>query len=243
MPKKTIKKTNPKMSETKTKKAVKVIKKMRSVSAPVAPATPAAVTKKKIVFNYILLVKILLVIAIGAVVFLLVQKNRGLFIAGTVNKSPITRWELNTRMAEKYGEQTLETIISERLLADNLKKYNVVITDQEINDELAKIKEQYGGEDQFKAAIAQYGMTEAQASESIKQSIGLKKIIEVVYKIEIKDADIQTYYNENKDSFSGKKLEEVSAEIKDSLYQQEIYTKSQEWYSQIRKAASVNSFI
>ncbi len=226
----TMPKTTP-----KAKKAVKVIKKMRI--APIAEV----ISKKKI--NFILIVKILLVIAIGVVVFLLVQKNRGLFIAGTVNKSVITRWELNSKMAEKYATQTLEEVVSERLLAENLKKSKIVVTDKEIQDELAKIKAQYGGEEQFKAAIVQFGMTEAKALQSIEQSIGLKKLIETTGKIEITDAVVSQYFTDNKTTYADKKLEEVSAEIKDTLYQQEIYTKSQEWYTQIRKDAKVSSFL
>jgi len=220
---------------TKAKKAVKVIKKMRV--APVAKI----VSNKKI--DPIFIVKVLLVIAIGVVVFLLVQKNRGFFVAGTVNKSLISRTELNNKMAEKYAEQTLEEIVSERLLAENLKKNKIVVTDQEIQDELSKIKTQYGGEDQFKAALAQFGMTEEKALQSIEQSIGLKKLIESTGKIEITDEAVKQYFTENKESFADKKLEDVTAEIKDSLYQQEIYTRSQKWYSQIRQEAKVSSYL
>lgn len=220
----------------KTKKAVKVIKKMRT--APVSKVITKNNDKK-----IVLIIKLLLIIALGVVVFLLVQKNRSMFIVGTVNKSPVSRLELNAKMAEKYGNQTFEEIVSERLLTENLKKYKISVSEKEVQDELTKIKAQYGGEEQFKSAIAQFGMTEAKAFESIKQSIGLKKIIETVNKIEIKDADISKYFTENKDSYLGKKLEDVSTEIKDILYQQEVYSLSQEWYSQVRKDAKVSSFL
>lgn len=221
----------------KAKKAVKVIKKMR-----VAPEAEVVTVEKKR-FNPITLVKILLIVAIGVVVFLLVQKNRGLFVAGTVNKSPVSRIELNAKMAEKYASQTFEEIVSERLLAENLKKNKIVVSSKEVQDELAKIKAQYGGEEQFKAAIAQFGMTEAKALQSIEQSIGLKKLVESTNKIEITDAAVSKYFTDNKANYTGKKLEEVAAEIKDTLYQQEIYTKSQEWYTQVRKDAKVSSFL
>lgn len=225
----------PKTS-SKTKKAVKVIKTMRT--SPVSAVTSSS---KKI--NPIFLLKLLLIIAIGVVVFLLVQKNRGLFIAGTVNKSPVSRWELNSKMAEKYATQTFEEIVSERLLTENLKKNKIVVTDKEVQDELAKIKLQYGGEEQFQAAIVQFGMTEAKAVESIKQSIGLKKLIEASNKIEISDEAVSKYFTDNKASYGTQKLEEVATEIKDLLYQQEIYTKSQEWYTQVRKDAKISSYL
>lgn len=236
--KKTIKKTTITMPKTgtRTKKEVKVIKKMRTTSIP-------KITTGKKNLNFITFVKLLLVIAIGVVVFLLIQKNKSLFIVGTVNKSPVFRWELNAKMAEKYATQTFEELVSERLLSENLKKYNITVTEKEVQDELAKIKQQYGGENQFKAAITQFGMTEAKALQSIKQSIGLKKIIESLGKIEIKEENIAEYFTDNKVSYEGKKLEDVSTEIKEILLQQEIYIKSQEWYSTVRKDAKVSSFL
>lgn len=236
--KKTIKKTSNTMpkAKSKSKKAVKVIKTMRTSS-------PSNIITNKKGFKPLFFVKLILVVVIGIVVFLLVQKNRSLFIVGTVNKSPITRWELNAKMAEKYAAQTFEGIVTERLIEENLKNNKIVVTDQEVQDELVKIKLQYGGEEQFTAALAQFGMTEAKALESIKQSLGLNKLIQATNKIEITDEAVSLYFTDNKALYEGKKLEEVSAEIKESLLQQEIYTKSQEWYTQIRKDAKVSSFL
>lgn len=220
----------------KTKKSVKVIKQLRT--APIK----AIITNKKNL-NTIFFIKLLLVVAVGILVFLLVQKNKNIFIVGTVNKSPVSRWELNAKMSDKYASQTFEEIVSERLLNENLKKNKIEVTSQEVQDELVKIKAQYGGEEQFKAAIVQFGMTEEKALKSIEQSIGLKKLIEAISKIEISEEVISKYFTDNKANYTGKKLEDVASEIKNILYQQEIYTKSQEWYSQIRKDAKVSSFL
>ncbi len=227
------------MTRQKTTKIAKKIAKDVSINTP--QGLPKTVSVRGV--NLAVLIKVLLVIAIGVVVFLLVQKNRHLLIVGTVNKSPVYRWELNSKMAEKYGEQTFEEIISERLLNENLKKNKISISQEEVNSEMAKIKEQYGGDEQFKLALEQFGMTEDQAIKSIEQSLGLKKLIESQNTIEIKDEDVKQYFTDNKDTYTDKKLEDVSAEIKEILYQQEIYTKSQEWYSTIRQEAKVSSYL
>lgn len=146
-------------------------------------------------------------------------------------------------MAEKYGDQVLEEIISERLLSESLKKYKIIVTDAEVKAEYDKIVAQYGGAEQFKAAIAQYNMTEDKAIASIKQSIGLKKIIETLNKIEITEDAITKYFTDNKALYANKKLDDVKAEIKEALYQQEIYTKSQEWYTGVRDAAKISNYL
>lgn len=187
--------------------------------------------------------KLFLIIALGTVLFLLAQKYRGQFLAGTVNSIPVTRFELNKKMAEKYGKQTFDEIVSERLLTQELKKNKIVVTDKEVQDEMAKIIKDYGSEEAFKSALTQYGLTEAKAKESVRQSLSLKKLIEKTYKIEISDEAVKKYFADNKKLFEGKKLEDVSANIKDTLYQQEVYAKTQEWFTGIRKSAKIVSFI
>lgn len=227
-----------KESKVKTVKSVKVIKKLRAV--PEEQAFEITEIKRS-PFGFF--AKLFLIIALGSVLFLLAQKYRGQFLAGTVNSVPVTRFELNQKMAEKYGKTTFDEIVSDRLLKQELKKNGIVVSEAEVSAEMAKIVKDYGSDEAFKAALTQYNLTEAKAKESIKQSLGLKKMIEKTYKIEITDEAVKKYFDENVKLFEGKKLETVSAEIKDTLYQQEVYTKSQEWFTGVRKDAKVVSFI
>jgi len=239
--KKPINKNKSNMAETKPKaiKSVKVIKKLRAT--PIEESYSGIKEVKRPPFGFV--VKLLLIIALGSILYLLAQKYRGVFLAGTVNSSPISRWELNQKMVEKYGKQTFDEMVNEKLLAAELKKQNITVTDKEVSDETAKIIQEYGGEEAFKAALTQYGLTEAKAKDSIKQSLSLKKIIEKNYTIEITDDQVKKYFDENKTLFEGKKLEEVTVDIKETLYQQAVYTKTQEWFTGIRKNAKIVPYI
>ncbi len=238
--KKTINKAKPAMAtaKTKTKKSVKVLKELRS---DVSNDLPEIREIKKPPFGFI--IKLLLIVALGSALYLLAQKYRGHFLAGTVNSSPITRMELNSKMAEKYGKQTFDEMVNEKLLASELKKNNIVISDAEIKAEMDKIIKEYGGEEAFKSALSQYGLSEEKAKDSIRQSLALKKLIEKAYKIEITDAQVKKYFDDNKKNYTGKKFEDVSTEIKETLYQQEVYAKSQEWFTGIRKSAKIVSYL
>lgn len=232
-------------SKSKSKKTVKVIKKLRPSSAKTETFSSEAKTEIREVKNnrFGFIVKLALVAIFGTLVYLLAVKYRSLFVVGTVNNFPVSRFEINARMAEKYGKQTFEEIVSEKLLADELKKNKIVVTDKEVSDELSKLVTQYGGQEAFDQAIAQFGLTAEKAKESIRQSLGFKKIIEKNYKIEVTDESVKKYFEDNKKVFGTKKLEEVASEIKENLYQQEIYTKSQEWFTGIKKAAKIVSYL
>lgn len=238
-------------TKSKSKKTVKVIKKLRPSALKEKEISSTLMEKemelsdiKEVKNNRLgFLFKLALVIALGTALYFLAVKYRSLFIVGTVNGQPVSRWELNSKMADKYGKQSFDEIVNERLLAAELKKNKIVITDKEVADEMAKLVKQYGGDEAFKTAIAQFGLTPEKAKDSIKQSLGFKKLVEKNYTITITDAQIKKYFDDNKSVFTGKKLEDVSAEIKDNLYQQEIYTKSQEWFTNVRKAAKISSYI
>lgn len=224
--------------KTKTKKSVKVLKELRT---DLSSDLPEIREVKKQPFGFV--TKLILIVALGSALYLLAQKYRGQFLAGSVNAQPITRWELNSKMAEKYGKQTFDEMVNEKLLSSELKKNNIVVSDEEVKAELDKIIKEYGGEDAFKSALTQYGLTEEKAKDSIRQSIALKKLIEKTYKVEVTDEQVKKYFEDNKKNYANKKLEEVSAEIKETLLQQEVYAKSQEWFTGIRKSAKIVSYL
>lgn len=221
----------------KTKKTVKVIKPIRAIEESVEQ--PRASQTKGLSFSY----KLFLVILFGVLSYLLATKYRNLLVVGMVNNKPVTRIELNKAMSEKYGKQVLEEIINEKLLADEIKKQGIMITDDEVKGEIDKITKEYGSEENFKSALEQYGLTLETAKESIKKNLGFKKLVEKTSKIEITDEAISKYFEENKTIYAGKKLEEVKETIRESLYQQELYQKSQELFTGVRESAKVNSFL
>lgn len=237
------------MAKTKekptVKKSVKVIKNLRTSTESKTTATDvqSLPLQGAVADRSRLIAKIILVVVVGTALYFIASKYKNLILVGTVNSSPVYRWEINSRMSDKYAKQTFDEIVSDRILASELQKNKIVVTDKEVNDEMAKLVTQYGGEDAFKKAITQFNLTEDKAKESIKQSIGLKKIVEKNYKIEITDDSVKKYFADNKATFGTKKFEEVSTDIKDTLYQQEVYTKSQEWFAGVRKDAKVVSFI
>lgn len=225
------------MPTAKAKKTVKVIKPLRSTEELVSSSYS---TKKS---SYPFVVKLIIIVLLGTLSFLLASKNKSLVLAGTVNNTPIFRMELNSKLMERYGKQALEEIVNEKLLDDQIKKNNITVSDEEVNADVDKMIKQYGSAEAFKTALDQFGLTEAKARISIKQSIGFKKLVEKSNKIEITDEAVKKFFDSNKETYKGKKLEEVAATIKDSLYQQELYTKSQEMFTTIRKDAKVNSYI
>jgi foldase protein PrsA len=127
--------------------------------------------------------------------------------AATVNGEKISKDELHERLVAQYGQELLDSLITEKVIDQEAKKENVSVTQEEIDEEKAVYAESYGGEDALKQTLETSGLTMADFEEDIESYLATKKLLEP--RIEITDDEIKTYFDENKDSFSQE--EQVSA--------------------------------
>ena len=83
--------------------------------------------------------KLIIFLAIIIVGFLLYQ-NKDLFIVATVNNRLISRQRFNQQIESQYGQQVLETMINEELIKQAAKDQKIVISQEKIDEEMAKIE-------------------------------------------------------------------------------------------------------
>lgn len=189
--------------------------------------------------------QIFIIIVLGTGVFFFAKKYRGLFLAGTVNTTPITRWELNKAMAKQYGKQVLDEMVAEKLLTSLAEKESVAVTPEDINDEVAKITEQVGGEDALNQTLTQYGMTRDSLRERLKTTLLQKKIAEKLFssEIEVTDEEVNTAYDQNKDFYGDKTLDDVKADLIEQLKSQKLQQKFSTWFEDQKTKAQINIYL
>lgn len=125
----------------------------------------------------------------------------------TVNGEKITQDELYASMVKSGGKSTLDSMITEKLVDQEAKKNNITVTQADLDNELQEIKKQFGTEEQFNAALQQYGMTIDDLKSQLEMQVEIRKIL--LPKTNVTDEQIQKYFNENKQQFN--KGEEVEA--------------------------------
>ncbi len=146
-------------------------------------------------------------------------------VVATVGEVEISQSELNDILVERYGAETLNSLISEKLVELEIEKNNIEITDEEIDKEVEAIEEQYGGKEGLDAALEQSNMTLDKLKEEIVNKISLEKLL--ADDLEVTDEEITAYYEENKEQFTqGEEVdashilvdsEELANEVKDKL--------------------------
>ena len=129
------------------------------------PTTTPAFSVPKLSTNFLL--GFAIVVLSGIALFLVAQRYRGLLIAGTVNKTPITRWELNKVLTNRYGDAVLEELVNNELLTQEAAKQGITITDEDLANERQSLVDSLGGEENLASALTQYGLSEADLSDQL----------------------------------------------------------------------------
>jgi len=118
----------------------------------------------------------------------------------TVGDEKITKDEIYEVLVQSAGQEALTAMIDDKVVALELKKEKVSVSDKEVDAELAIYIENAGGQEAFDAALKQNAMTEKEFKENIVDYLSIRKIIEP--RIDITDKDIKAYFEENKESLN-----------------------------------------
>jgi foldase protein PrsA len=119
--------------------------------------------------------------------------------AASINGEKITKEELNTKLTEMYGADILDSLITNKVIEMEASKEKVKVTGNEIDDELTKLQESYGGEEAFASALEQNQVSMDKIREDIEIYLLAEKMIGT--SIEVTEEEMKTYFEENKESF------------------------------------------
>ncbi|MEH7272745.1 peptidylprolyl isomerase [Neobacillus vireti] len=152
----------------------------------------------------LLFIIVVLILAMSVFLSLALTKDKAI---AKIDGETISKDELYDEMVNQYGAATVEQMISDKIVALEAKKQKVSISDKELNEELDKLKESYGGEEVFDQMLAANNTSLDALKEDLENYLTLRKLLEP--RIEITDEELKTYFDENKDSLG--EAEQVKA--------------------------------
>lgn len=178
-----------------------------------------------------------LVLGVAALIF---TRYQGLVVAATVDNKIIFRWELDKKLTQRYATQTLDDLVTYKLIKNELMKQKVQVTDAEVNN---KVKEIEGGLNgaSLEDALKMQNMTVADLKEQIYLQLGIEKLL--ADKVVVTDDEVNEFVKTYSDSLqaqdeAGKKLE-AAQNIRSQKLQSEVGT----WVSGLREKAKVVKFL
>ena len=136
------------------------------------------------------------VILVLATVFFVTRTD---YVA-SVNGEKISKDELYDLLVSQYGVDGVDQLIIDKIIEIEAKKENISVTQEEIDKEMTEYMDSYGGEDIFNQMLEMYNVDVSDIEESMQSSLVIEKLLEK--RISITDEEMETYFEENKDSFA-----------------------------------------
>lgn len=184
-----------------------------------------------------LLYAVVAVLALSA----LLLANKSWVVAGMVNGKPIWRWELNRALTDRFGKQTLEGIVSERVIADAAAKSGVTVTKEEIAAKEADIVKGLGANVNIDDLLKYQGITKADFDNQVKLQLTVQKILgkDVV----ITETDITNFIATNSATLTATDPAKLREEARQAILDQKVGEKVQTWFTQLKDKAQIFRFL
>lgn len=161
-------------------------------------------------------------------------------IAATVNGSPISNLELQTKLNAQFKTQILTQMINEKIIMDEARKGNAIPTEIEISQKIKDLETQVGSAETLDMLLSQQGQSRSSLRDQIKVQLAISKLY--INEATVSAEEIATFIETNKDQLKATDSAEQEKEATDALKQQklsEIFTKK---FQDLRTKAKIQIF-
>jgi len=111
----------------------------------------------------------------------------------------ITEAEFTDRLMEAAGRDVLRDMIDRELLRQAAAQAGIEVTDEELNAEIEKAKQEIGGEELFQQWLAGRELTEERWREHVRFALLTREL--ALKDVKYTDEDLKQFFEENKDRF------------------------------------------
>lgn len=120
-------------------------------------------------------------------------------VVAVVNGEKISQDEFVEVVVAGGAAQALDQLITEKLIQQKAKQENITVSDEEYDEKMAQIKEQFPTEETFAQTLAQEGLTEEEFREQMTETLLLEKML--APDLEVTDEEVRQFFDENKEMF------------------------------------------
>lgn len=222
------------MATRKTVKKKVSVKKETVTDMSMTPALTPAPARK---INTKILYLIVLLLALSA----LLLANKSLLLSAVVDGRPVFSWELNRVLVDRYGKQTLEGIISEKLIATEAQKNGVVLSTAEVASREEEIVKSLGNGMSLEEILKIQGLSKGEFDKQITLQLTVQKILGK--DLTITETDVDNYIASNRAQLVATEEATLRTEARQAILDAHIGEKLQPWFNELKTKAKILRFL
>lgn len=177
----------------------------------------------------------------AALLAYLVWKNKSLFVVATINNMPISRIELDQIMVDQYGQQTLDNLITKKLVENEISKQNITVSDSEVDSKVKEVETTLPQGMSLEQALQMQGLSLTEFKNQLKLQIAVNKHFDS--QVQISDQDIDNYIKENEALLTASDSASQREEARNSIKNSKISEMVNNWINDLRSQAKIVKYI
>lgn len=168
---------------------------------------------------------------------------KGTFVVASVNGTLIPRTAVLKELEKQGGKQTLQTLVTEKLIEQKATKEKILVSDGDVKKEIDKYESQFKAQGQkLDDVLAMQGMTRTDLVRQTKVQLSLQKLVKAD-DIKVTDKEIADYVAKNKDAFpKGTKQDEINKQVTEQLKNEKLSAAVQKFIEKIKAEAKIIYF-
>lgn len=179
------------------------------------------------------------VLVVGLLLVLWTQKGR--FVAAVVNGKPIFRGSVTESLESRYGQQVLEGLINESIIAGEAKKAGVSVSQADVDAKEQELIANLGEKVSLDEVLKFQGLTRAEFDNQVRLQLQVERIL--AKDLSITEVDVDQYIASNRALLTATQPAALRDEARAALKNQKLSAKVQTWFAEVQKAAQVSRFV
>lgn len=158
-------------------------------------------------------------------------------VVAVVGTRPITRFEIEKSLFEQYGQATIDGLITQYQIEEQLNKMGVSVDEAAVTARIEEVKKSLGPGQDLDTELASRGLDMNKFKNLISLQLRLNKAVEG--KASVSAEQVAAYVKENDQFLTGKTPEEKRAEAEEALKQDAANSEIEKWVAEAQKQISV----
>ncbi len=186
--------------------------------------------------------KVLLIIVVVLAAICLIYIARSLFVAATVDGSPIGRIGVIHRLERSQGKEVIDALVNKKLIDNEAHKNNVHISDEDINAEVKKIEDTIVSQG---STLEEALKMEKLTLKELKEQILVQEQAEALLadKIKVEDAEVDSYIAESGTPAPAGQEAEYKEQVREQLRSQKLGQEFGILIDKLRKDAKIRYYV